>query len=1113
MDQQPFDSNNFEQFRLHSFAQFSPFLSQQQQLQQNQSQNQNQNQRSSQRVIDEISTNLEGFQPIQGSQGHHPDSILAKEQAKAAAAAAAAAATAAAAANVANVAAREQYQHQHHHHHHHHHHQNQLDPIGASGIPNALAGQLPGQVQGRGSFPIPGGPSGLNDADVSLASAVATAATATSEDSKLPRATLQQKIDVLDWYHASDKKSQQHTVTHFQQLKKFAITKSSFNRWLKEEPKLRKEFKNLSFTYRSVYKTKPNLKNPETNRALEIFYEQNLYEKNIDHVSERMLLKKFEKFALMFDANFDISKAKRSNGWLHHFKRKNIGKKNLILKFFLEQDRIFSIKFLNAEKVRIKNALKNYIFQDIYHFDELKVTSDLPGIKLFDDKKLKISELLVGLCVNADGSDFRDPLIVGKDGYQRDVRLKNASNYYQHPSVSITTEIFHEYISKWDKEIEKLQPTRKICILVDTLYAHIIPTEELKHIELIYFSPNFISYLSYPSELFNKNVASLTEVIPDPHNKTNFSFITKNVVLLNSNVRKLGKLEIQPISLGLSRIFKSYFKLNLFEYYLSQLICYEGESTDTVGNFSSFALQNVVNAVEESDLIYFISEAWEALKSENEKFEKNIERAENIEGAFTMNAGAAGAATTEQNFEKFGRKNIVSNCFKNSDILPYYNLINLTSDVNSNPINPIIFSDYSKEFKLLQILKVFELKNLIKLERRKPYLSLSRAQRSDYLPLKIEDVLFPNEEFVLNKHMSDEEIVEMVKEEMRNFDNLPDTSSLNNSEGLAKRKEQDAGQSFIGATADSSGTGAFASTDNPLRQIGIVNTDKPDQTTTSSNGTGAEANSTQNQSQNNNGLNTIEVDELIKISRLLNKNVKGFLNTNSNEFSKSNYYFKNFLISFILESNDFLLNSSQFGDLNNVERDFEKFFVSLNKKYGRNKSKHPSANGGGASTGPVATIATAAEATTGDAGAEGSARLRGPGPPNTVTNENQSSINASVLNVDTLFVSPIGAKRVSSNAGSSSNSHPDPTHHVGLDNVDGTLNASNGGQGGDENDDEDDEDDDDAFEDADDGESGEPRRKRQNTGQQDGSSGNNNNNNDGQFAKKGKISNIINFSQ
>ncbi|ODV93175.1 hypothetical protein PACTADRAFT_35808 [Pachysolen tannophilus NRRL Y-2460] len=330
--------------------------------------------------------------------------------------------------------------------------------------------------------------------------------------SRLPRATLQQKIDVLDWHHNSEKKTQLQTVKYFSRLNEFAITKSTLNRWILTEDKLREDYKNLSLNNNKTYKTKPKFKYPEANRCLEIYYDQSLNE-NLK-LTERFLISKWKDFYKNYHNLSDREIAMittKSNGWLHYFKKRHQIKKEVTSNFY-KDSKLFGIKDMRDEKLRIRNELLGYKPHQIYQFDEISIRTDFPIFGLNssnqntnsdndndNENNASLSELsigdpsnrvIVGILGNASGINQLSPLII------TDVRFKDQQliqNLYFSNTGLLSTEIVYHYIKKLNEIV-----TEPIVLLMDNLYQHLIPGNELSKIKIVYFSPNLNSLKYYP---------------------------------------------------------------------------------------------------------------------------------------------------------------------------------------------------------------------------------------------------------------------------------------------------------------------------------------------------------------------------------------------------------------------------------------------------------------------------------------------------------------------------------------------------------------------------------------------------------------------------------------
>ncbi|KAH3660090.1 hypothetical protein OGAPHI_007295 [Ogataea philodendri] len=303
------------------------------------------------------------------------------------------------------------------------------------------------------------------------------------DNSKLPRATLEQKIQALDWFHACDGKSQQHTVNYFRDLGQFAITKSTLNRWVLNEAQLREAFKNLTLNNSKVYKTRPRFKDPEVNRCLEILYEQSCFEN--EPITERKLTARWTHFYKLYHqipAESGDKLLPKSNGWLHHFKKKNSVKRELARKFYDDAE-LFKLRALDEEQERLRQILGPYRPDQIYEVDEVSFNAKPSFLSLNSSDNVPATDkVTVSLLANADGSSTFDPLVVSSTSTLKDSQIHNLC--YQKNGL-LTAEIFYKYISFIDSQL-----TTEAVLLLDHLHSHIIPTDNFKHIRLVYYSPN-----------------------------------------------------------------------------------------------------------------------------------------------------------------------------------------------------------------------------------------------------------------------------------------------------------------------------------------------------------------------------------------------------------------------------------------------------------------------------------------------------------------------------------------------------------------------------------------------------------------------------------------------
>lgn len=476
---------------------------------------------------------------------------------------------------------------------------------------------------------------------------------------KLPRATLAQKIQVLDWHNNSEKKCQQRTVDFFKKLGRFAVAKSTLNRWVLTEEQLRKEYKNLTLNNNKVYKTKPKFKNPEINKCLEMYYEQMVTE-NIN-LTERELINKWPEFYRLYYGVEGEQPSTKSNGWLHHFKKRNQIKKNLTVQFNSNQE-LFRVKAVNEEKARIQRILINYQPRQIYQIDEISFkcdpsifTCNIPSMDLtINDPKDRVT---VGLCGNAEGSNFLTPLIVSDVDFKFRIPEDSESeppHLYFSKTGMLTSEIFYNYLKWLNYSIETSAMPEKIALLLDDLSPHILPQAEFPWIDFIYFAPS------------------------------------------------LSKHHYKPFDFGLLRIFKTEVKYLMLQTFLKRIVIDLNEQNPLV--------------IDKKDLINIIITTYESFKYNNL---------------------------------------LLQTCFQYSTLVPTMQ--------PPHPSGNLMLRETNKEMQITNFLRVFSEKGLVDLSQTGG--ALDKKRPMDFIP--IEAFLFPLDEVVKEEHLTEADIVVLVK---RGFD-------------------------------------------------------------------------------------------------------------------------------------------------------------------------------------------------------------------------------------------------------------------------------------------------------------------------------------------------------
>lgn len=321
-----------------------------------------------------------------------------------------------------------------------------------------------------GGFPPSSLPEGIPSS--SYPDLVATSQLSSSQLERIgkpARATVSQKLEALDWYH-SHGSSQKRTVSHFTQKGTFGITRSSFNRWINDEDRIREAYDKLGTDSRCTFKTVHERKNGEVDKCLEMWYEQKLFANQ--HVTERDLIQKWFTFDKLYNPSQSdaVKKEVKSNGWVYHFKSRLQHKRSNVETF----QRSMASTTKLQEITHLRKLLEHEPSNSVFFMDEFMLTNTVVP----QDGPRDV--FTVGVCSNADGTEVWDPLIVSPS--------KIEGCY--HSGIGFTTEIFWEYIKRIDSSLNG----RKVTLLLDSLHQHVV-AQNLTNIKVIWvrFSANLFT--------------------------------------------------------------------------------------------------------------------------------------------------------------------------------------------------------------------------------------------------------------------------------------------------------------------------------------------------------------------------------------------------------------------------------------------------------------------------------------------------------------------------------------------------------------------------------------------------------------------------------------------
>ncbi|CAH2354813.1 hypothetical protein CLIB1423_19S00870 [[Candida] railenensis] len=326
----------------------------------------------------------------------------------------------------------------------------------------------------------------------------------------LPQANLTQKANVLNFHNyqvsLNPKYKQSDTIKHFNKLKQFSISRSSLNRWIANEQKIKEDALKLSSNSKSLTKVRKSIKpsmikiqeffakNENIIKCLEFYYIQELLIHPNDSPIDKEILLKFNEFKLQLEG----AEAARTllNGtlidnesWPQYFKEKIIKYQiDSIQDNLIEQLQIHkNSKLLVQEKERLQRIFSNYHHDNIYQFNELIFDletlyeiAELNGdIKKHDTTEQQIGSISLyeelrkeftvtfGIVGNVSGTDFPPPLIISNviDGSKEE-----AEDVYYDPEGLNRRQFLRDFLHKWD--IKLGTEGRSIALLLDTHWQH-----------------------------------------------------------------------------------------------------------------------------------------------------------------------------------------------------------------------------------------------------------------------------------------------------------------------------------------------------------------------------------------------------------------------------------------------------------------------------------------------------------------------------------------------------------------------------------------------------------------------------------------------------------------
>ncbi|KAK8772455.1 hypothetical protein V5799_024302 [Amblyomma americanum] len=298
---------------------------------------------------------------------------------------------------------------------------------------------------------------------------------------KRKRLTLDEKADIIHAVTSGQKKCDV-AASH-------GIPASTLSTILKGKDDILRATSSGNLSRKKTLKTTPQSKMEE---ALFAWF-MDLRAKNSIPVSGDLLQQKARSFACLLGDN----EFKASPGWLSRFKERHgiVGK---VLSGEASSVSMAVVGYWQSENV--PDILGKYAPSDVYNADESglfyqmlpKKTLALKGQACHGGKHSK-QRLTLLLCVNMDGTDKRDPLVIGKSARPRCFKgtKKLPVKYVANSKAWMSRAIFATWLKEFDSDM--CRQKRKVCLLLDNCTAHYVAEVELTSVELRYFPPNATS--------------------------------------------------------------------------------------------------------------------------------------------------------------------------------------------------------------------------------------------------------------------------------------------------------------------------------------------------------------------------------------------------------------------------------------------------------------------------------------------------------------------------------------------------------------------------------------------------------------------------------------------
>ena len=264
---------------------------------------------------------------------------------------------------------------------------------------------------------------------------------------------------------------------------KLRIPPNTLSTWIKNQNKIKEAYESGECS--SKAKKIRAADNPDVEKAINTWI-TDARAQNIP-LSGEIVRRQASRFA----DRFGKCDFKASRGWFARYKkrrgfcfRKIRGESRSVTPQMTE-------KWFEHELPRILEA---YPPEDVYNMDEtslfFKAPADrslvLPGDSASGIKVSK-ERVILALCVNMNGSDKRQPVIIGRSRRPRCFRKieKMPVAYYSNQRAWMTSKNFEDWCSKWNRKLTIQH--RNIVLVIDNCPSH--PHLELSNIRLVFLPP------------------------------------------------------------------------------------------------------------------------------------------------------------------------------------------------------------------------------------------------------------------------------------------------------------------------------------------------------------------------------------------------------------------------------------------------------------------------------------------------------------------------------------------------------------------------------------------------------------------------------------------------